>query len=528
MKQPGNDTTNQGIKHFFRYFFVLVGIIILRMFLETFADRDPQQVFMVIEDWSTNLSHFLPSFLLIFILIALAIYAVVGTNFHRAWKFVALSSPIILIAPLVDIIASGGKGADLAYVFPKQVDAISVFSSLFSSAVTVGLRTELILILLGLGTYTLYVSRKVWKAILASFLGYLILLFYAFFPLVLKNINDLLGFSADRFFEKNRIFSQIRSFDFNVGIFYFLLVLLGIFIIFLIIYRRQALLIIKNSRPLRGTIYYIMIGIGLLIAAKIFPLTSFNLYSLAILVALFLSIITAWMQAALVNDIFDQQTDISTNPDRALVKNEISIANYKMAAAILIVISLISALYVNYYVAWCVGIFMILTFLYSCPPYRLKKIPLLSNFIIGIAALLSTLAGFIVIARYGSFEQFPIVFVPIILIVVTLVSVVKDLKDIKGDKLTGVHTLPGMIAHQLGETSAYHLTGAIVAIAFLLIPFLLGYLSTSPLTIVTIIFAILLYLLIAEFRIKDQYILMAVYVYIVILGILITPVFLSN
>ncbi len=148
-----------------------------------------------------------------------------------------------------------------------------------------------------------------------------------------------------------------------------------------------------------------------------------------------------WFSAVCYNDIQDEKGDAVAMPDRPLVRRILSRSEMGFFSVFFLALSLYVSAMVGY------GLFMMmllkacLGYLYSSPFFRLKKIPLVSNFVLALAYLLTAIAGYLVVHPLG-FHFFPMEAVMVILVSYTLVSPFKDIKDYKGDKIDGIKTIP--------------------------------------------------------------------------------------
>lgn len=282
-------------------------------------------------------------------------------------------------------------------------------------------------------------------------------------------------------------------------------------------------LILKNARLERATIYVVFMLVGFFLAQMYFGFPQTLLHLILQLFLLVIVIYSAWAQAALINDIADVEIDRMQNTDRALITKQISRKEYLIASIALLIVAIWGSLFINYSVFYLIlGYIILLTFLYSLLPLRLKRWPLISNFLTGVVALLCTYAGYALLAPHEEFYLFPAGLAYTILILVTAVSTMKDLKDMPGDYKNKVYTVPNLLCLKLGIRNTYRIIGLIVAASFIVGPLILlpGTLNW-PILIFSILFAFLAYWLIGETKVKDTYYLLTTYCFIAVLIILI-------
>lgn len=91
-----------------------------------------------------------------------------------------------------------------------------------------------------------------------------------------------------------------------------------------------------------------------------------------------------------------------------------------------------------------------LHFLYSSKQFRLKAVPLVSNFVLSLTYLVTVLAGYLLVSPNG-LAEFPNGAIAMILVTFTLATPFKDLKDVEGDRKVGVRTIPTIFGLEVGK-----------------------------------------------------------------------------
>lgn len=506
--------------HFFAkkiwpYALLMPSIVILRSILEGFSDVDTYRAPKTIETATEIFSHFLPWYFFIFLCITITLHLITKKPIGSVFKFISLGSLIILLPPIIDLVVSAGRGLDMAYCQPTSwkelgLALLTMCGPNHLTGVTFGIMTELLLILAGCVTYVILATKKLFLAIISSILVYLIIMFVGIAPALLTNLSLSLHFA------------RFPISPISIGAFFFLLLIMSL-ITFLNRYQSATFkLILKNARLQRGLIYLVFLGLGIALGLTYYGETID--WSLATIIYLILSIIAilgAWGQAALVNDIMDQKIDKISNPQRSLITGRLIPADYWRGAVIMTVISLGAARYVNYTFLILILAYIIVTFFYSCPPLRLRQIVGISNFIIGLAALICFLAGFAIFAPQQSFLDFPLTLIFITVILVTAVSIVKDLKDIEGDAANQIQTIPSLLKRRFPVATVYRLIGILIAASFLVVPLVFYQYSNILMFVFTGLFAFLIYWQIGEIRAKDKYCLMTIYLFIAVVALII-------
>jgi len=113
-----------------------------------------------------------------------------------------------------------------------------------------------------------------------------------------------------------------------------------------------------------------------------------------------------------------------------------------------LVFSLIYAANVNFQTFYCILIFIGNYYLYSMPPMRLKRMPVLSKLFISLNSLLMLILGkFTLTGKFSVPPDLALYF----LVCITLVINFIDLKDVEGDKKAGVNTIPTLLGPRIGK-----------------------------------------------------------------------------
>ena len=181
--------------------------------------------------------------------------------------------------------------------------------------------------------------------------------------------------------------------------------------------------------------------------------------------------------AIVTNNFSDLEADRISNPNRPLVQKRVNPRAYFLAAVFCEIFALGLALYIQKEMFWGVLAVSVGYFLYSCKPFRLKKIPILSKAIIGLNSWMVTLCGFSLAG--GDVMDFPLIWSVFILVPLAFSANFVDLKDVEGDRQTGVATLPVI----MGIKRAKLLIAAFTVMAYLMAGFLLQNLGLALLSL---------------------------------------------
>lgn len=211
--------------------------------------------------------------------------------------------------------------------------------------------------------------------------------------------------------------------------------------------------------------------------------TSISKTSLAFL-AFSLSLSLAALFAIVTNNLADVAADKISNPNRPTVRGTVAPKPYLIAGiscqiwalSIPWILPPHQALPITLAVA---GI-SLGYFIYSCPPLRLKRVPILAKVIIGANSWVVALGGFALAG--GKITDFPLAWTIFILGPLALAANFIDLKDVEGDRATGIATLPVL----MGVQNARHLIAAATAATYIMGGILLNRSWAWPLNLIAL------------------------------------------
>lgn len=471
------------------------GIMMVRFFLESLSN--PSSTGFFASDVSTLVHYYI-----FFLASAFGLMVILRFSIPNWSKIVpqitAFSFLVIVISPIIDFIASGGRGFKMFYMFDRPKEMLFSFLFFFgkhiNNGATIGLVIEIALAIIFLGFFVYFVSGSLKRSLLSVVSIYV----FTFFMTSLPGLVSLIfqGFHQNlepiKFFENaaltsltvgNNLHSSLLysstgrffelAFNFMMGKFFFLIfIALALFWSFLN-FKEKFFAFVKNSRPSRIFHFILMIFFGFVYSRILFPSFELNWNDWLSLVMICLSLFFSGMFAICVNDIADEKIDSVSNTNRPLIEKTLNIRDMRQMSAFFLLASLISGFLSGY-----LGFFFILTFtalyyVYSASPTRFKIIPFFSSFIIGLCSLTMVLAGFFIFSPIKLVHFFPAKIMAGVVVVFSLFSLVRDIKDIEGDKKAGVPTVPVIFGDKYGQTVVAILSSA----AFLLVPIFIETLS---------------------------------------------------
>ncbi|MFX0136613.1 MAG: UbiA family prenyltransferase [Candidatus Hodarchaeota archaeon] len=226
------------------------------------------------------------------------------------------------------------------------------------------------------------------------------------------------------------------------------------------------------------------------------------------LLLIIIAINFAWFFSVGINDYYDIEIDSIINPNRPLIKGDLTKKEVKkfflFTGTIALISSFLNSLLSTFWSLLLIGIYILLGIFYSTPPIRIKMRTSLSTLIIGISCSISILAGGLsILDNNSSFNIFgrnifnynKLILISISIGIISfMVSLTKDFKDIPGDKTAGIPTLP--IKYGAEKAAKILLVIGVIsyAVFFLYLIFDKIYFFSYPFIIFAIISWILIYI----------------------------------
>ncbi len=195
---------------------------------------------------------------------------------------------------------------------------------------------------------------------------------------------------------------------------------------------------------------------------------------LQLFTALFGSLILSLVNAAsnTLNAIHDEEIDRINKPTRPLVTGALTKDDaYSVAWIFYTTIMFLSAL-INFAFLACVFAIVLITIMYSAPPFRLKKRFWISNISIALArGFLGFMAAWCIFDATPQDNPVPWLVGTIMFLVLVGATTAKDFTDVEGDAKFGMRTLPVVY----GQSKSAKISSVFLIFPFFIVP--LGYLS---------------------------------------------------
>ena len=483
-------------------------IIIIRLLLEVFAYLNGIPFDLL------SFVHGILFFSAPMLTLTIIVYLFTKENLVKISKVFLFGWMISWIPPIVDLIIDKGKGTTLTYLFTSLGDLpyrfVIFFGSTVETGVTIGAKVMIISICVSLALFIFLKTKSAVKSVVSIPLAYIVIFFYVSLPSILAAIvkgsaNLSHGEVVAAMTIPHEVFAIKRYyltnfFDFELSLALFPIVIGQLFLYLFFLRRDQFVALIKNVRISRLFLQIVALGSGLYLGMKLTgtPL-DLSLFGVLSIICLFFTVFFAWLFSIGINDIYDFNIDRISNPKRPLIKNIVSIKEYTGFSIIFFLLSVIGAFILGERYLVVILTLNGLSFIYSAPPLRLRRFPIVTTLVIASGILLAILTGYMLFSEHQSLIDFPINITFLILAFFTLVSTVKDLKDYEGDKANEVYTIPTLF----GLKRSKIIIGILVFVSFLLFPLL--FLNSFLLFLISLGFGIISFLLIYDKSFKEQY-----------------------
>ena len=434
---------------------------IIRSFLEFFSNPEYNQGF---SPWFVTLNYFL-FFLAVIVGIGFIVSKIVRESPVKWITVFSKYSPVIFIAPILDLFISQGKGYCLSYLGNGGSLIIRDFFTLggpyIHCGISPGVRIEVVLILF-------FIARILWKktnshikVVLGVFLSYAIIFFTGDIPAVIgtlfgagthsgawlsQAVQSSVLFSSDKieqFLNFHEYYSYIASL-FMGQVHYITIV---IFTVIMWFQNKPAEFSawVKNGRWERYGYYCLLFFTGIFLLYKTNPGHSMNWVDGIGLITALIAILANGWAAAVWNDFTDKQIDAASNSDRPLHNHILTSEQYRTYGIVFFITGMVGALLISYPFFLCLLLFQIVYGMYSFSITRWKKYFLTSALTIGFVGTITVLAGYFFANTSQSLNHFPFSLLFIIFGTLCIVSQAKDFKDVVGDKIGGIQTLPVLL-----------------------------------------------------------------------------------
>ncbi len=516
--------------------------IFLRTFFENFTNKNNLGM---INGFIDTFFHYPIWFLTIFFGLTIVVSIFSMKPISKVLKITSLGSFIIILPPIIDLFYYQYK-ISYNFITGDWIEISKQYFSLFIStpSLGVGVKTEVILVLIGIFYYVYVQNKNIIKSLIAVWISYsiifamlilpnIIYLFSSFFynlpEISLQNIHNYFVYMnsenttmVPKTYLSNMVYSNIK-FEITQNIFSTILSEFSLYILILFFTCSSLLhfglnkfiIILKNFRWLRITHYFLLITLGIVLGLKntgSHPML-LNIYDCTSIFSMFLALACAWLFAVWENDEEDKDIDSISNKKRPLVNGVFSKMEWKNIKWSFFITSLTFAMLSGYTTFILILFFIIIYHIYSIKPLRLKMYPIISSVLVSVNACIAFLLGFFIVSGNQPFNIIPSKVLIGLFIFFVCAENIKNLKDTEGDTANGVLTIPVIFGIRKGK----FITWISVLIGSFAIPFLIF--PENKIFLAAPIFAIFSYFFIVRKKF-DELPLMLFYLFSFVLAII--------
>lgn len=467
----------------FSTFLTLFSVILLRNFLEGILEE--AHTITLLEDVYhsiiTNFIHFFFCYACIFLSITIVLGSMTRESIEKVLRTVATFSPVLLIPPIVDFFFSKGVGLDISYT-TRSMDFLRIllagpFYMGSIEGITPGMRIEVAAIYILVFLYAFGKGKGIIRALLTTLAIHLCVI-------VLVDLPHLIAMLAGKDFA---VFYGPGSFlvrdTQKFGVIYLLLFSMLLLVTGLLFRRSFTKRLLKSIRYVRSINYSGAVLFGFLIGyALLREYVQFlfgNPWDYLAIISLAAAVFLSFCGAVVFNDIADVKTDSISRRRNPLASASIGVNQYRAIGIVFFVLGLLFALNTSYASFVLVLILILISFIYSSAPFRIKRVPLLGTFSLAFSTLLCLILGYSLFAGGRAFLSFPHRLQLLFLVSLTLGFTPKDLVDVEGDRAAKIFTIPVLFGQKAGRIVTFFL----VCIGYLFVPMMIRSLFLTVLSL---------------------------------------------
>ena len=226
-----------------------------------------------------------------------------------------------------------------------------------------------------------------------------------------------------------------------------------------------------------------------------------------------LAVFLSFQSAVIFNDIYDYKIDRLSNANRPFVSHSIPLGEYRLLGRLFAIVALSISLCISETFFFFITLYQLLAFLYSAPPFRLRRYLVASNMLLAVIFMLTFHAGAVTLVSDYRFWLIPTHVTFVLLLLFALSLTVKDAKDYEGDRCAGVHTLYTVFGKKTGDV----ITSLFVSCSIVLAPVLLHLPSMLVFSSVVCILFLLVITFVHHYRAKEGLVVLLYFLYMVVL-----------
>ncbi len=438
----------------------------------------------ILYEFSHTYLFFLFSFLMFLPIIRLA----GASSWRRGANLLLVGFLIIWTPPVIDKLIFGNglywSFYELDGIKGLIVNFFRFFNDNPSIGITYGVRAEVAIMSIGLGLYAFKKSKEISRACGIAVLSYLAFYILGTFPsyiaipalaahkglFAVTNI-DIAGLmlSPKSFF--GNVFADPRmTLGYRMSLVYSLLITFSLGVFLFKSSKKTFFALLRNVRwpqvIWHGGLLFLGGGIAVLYAGAE---PDFSLFEILSIIVMAVAVECAWLASVIGNDLADRRIDAISNPNRPVPMHSITETLYRHIGIIFFATSLLFSAIVNIKAALFLLAYQAIAWMYSMPPLRLKRVPVLATALSALDGIMVLLAGYTVLSPVQNITPIPFSLLVYLFVCYAVTLPLKDFKDIAGDRSDGVFTIPVIF----GEERARFLIGSALFACYVASPLVL-------------------------------------------------------
>ncbi|NUM40500.1 MAG: hypothetical protein HUU45_02580 [Leptospiraceae bacterium] len=251
----------------FRGFLVtLLCIIFSRNFLETFSDRDN---YWTPVSFQAFFIHYPLFYLCVFVVLTIILQVLTREKIERIAKIMLCFFPLVLSAPVLDLVLSSGEGYNMSYLFGDLTylaRQVITFSWGYSGrGATPGIQIELLAVFALVGSYVFLKTGRMILTVVGMVACYFAIFVLGAMPslvIIICNLTDS-ALSPVAMFGGEVVLHHFYSFNQKIALVFYPVLLLVLGYWFWLYDRGKFWALVKNLRGLRTVHYLGMLGLGM-------------------------------------------------------------------------------------------------------------------------------------------------------------------------------------------------------------------------------------------------------------------------
>ena len=408
--------------------------------------------------------HFPIFYLSLFLLLVILMSGITGVDIRKVIKTASVGLFAILLVPFIDWIIN--QGFLITYPLRWQTyvtNFLNPMVSLSDMGISPGQRIVVFSIAVLTGVYGRIKTGNMLKGFVLFLASLLAIIFFGCLTTILAgNRPEHVFVAGSILYTDTQKFAAIYALLFSALSFLFLYV----------VSRRNLETIIRTVRLERLIFYGAMAIFGFILSMHQLGMRfDGHEFSYLALAMMFMSLCFGFWSMQVVNDFYDVDIDRVVSKRNPLLRG-VGRDYYKIFGFTLLFMALSYAFILNFTALLILSSYLLLGIIYSMPPVRLKRIPLISTFVIALAVTLSIAFGFSVYYGNRAVNAIPGRLLAPTLFAITLGFIAKDINDVPGDRKHGVITLP-VLLYDRGTLIGRLPVAIIISCSFLVyIPFI--------------------------------------------------------